>query len=162
MTLSSYCLSRKKRKRFWGRPPPPIRVWDWEFHLLWAHFRMSMCLCAKVRKNGQIIDAKLKFWLFIYFFYLRLAILLFIVTIYNLETTYECSILCQLIPVNVGKLSGGVRVFIHSNESKMVKTNNLPVKRCVHAKFAFIKVLEAPLIGGGKKTSPVKPRRPCT
>lgn len=56
----------------------------------------------------------------------------------------------------------GVQVFIHSYESKMVKTNNLPGKCCMHTKFAFIKVLKAALIGGRKKTSPVKPRRLCT
>lgn len=49
----------------------------------------------------------------------------------------------------------GVRVFIHSYESKMVKTNNLPVKCYVHTKFAFIKVLRAALIGGGRKQVPL-------
>lgn len=70
----------------------------------------------------------------------------------------------HFMPVDPSKCRqtlGGVQVFIHSYESKTVKTNNQPVKCCVHAKFAFIKVPKAALIGGGKETSPVKPRRPC-
>lgn len=71
------------------------------------------------------------------------------------------SILCQLIPVNVGKLLVGSRCLYIVMNQKRLKTNNQPVKCCVHAKFAFIKVPKAALIGGGKETSPVKPRRPC-